>query len=60
MSERSPEQLRKKAREILAVAEQARDQESRCTLTRMAASYVKMARQLEELVLPRTGRWDMT
>ena len=60
MSEKSPEQLRRKAREILADAERARDPDSRGTLTRMAASYIQMARQIEELCLRGSGRWDMT
>ena len=60
MSEKSPEQLRRKAREILADAERARDPDSRGTLTRMAASYIQMARQIEELGLRGSGRWDMT
>jgi hypothetical protein len=59
VSRQSPEQLRRKAREILGAAEHALDLETRATLTRMAASYVQMARQLEDLVLPGTGRWDM-
>jgi hypothetical protein len=60
MSEQNPEQLRRKARDILADAERARDPDSRGTLTRMAASYIQMARQLEELGLRGSGRWDMT
>jgi hypothetical protein len=59
MNESSPDHLRKKAREILAAAEQARDAQSRATLARMAASYVQMARQIEDLAAPRAGRWDM-
>jgi hypothetical protein len=59
MSEQSPEQYRKKAREILADAERARDPDSRGTLTRMAASYIQMARQIEQLGLRTAGRWDM-
>jgi hypothetical protein len=60
MSQQSPEQLRRKAREILADAERARDPDSRGTLTRMAASYIQMARQIEQLGLRGSGRWDMT
>ena len=59
MSEQSPEQLRQKARDILADAERARDPDSRGTLTRMAASYIQMARQIEALGLRTAGRWDM-
>lgn len=58
MTDHDPEQLRQKASEILADAGRTRDPDSHGMLTRMAASYLRMARQLEEMARPRSGRWD--
>lgn len=60
MSNLNPEQLRSRAREIMAAAETMRDAENRATLLRMAASYIQMARQLEEMFSRRVGRWDLS
>ena len=60
MSNHNPEQLRRRAREILADAANVRDPESHAILVRLAASYSQMAQQVEELAAPRAGRWDVS
>jgi hypothetical protein len=59
MHGKSPEQMRSKAGEILAAVEHVGDPQSREILTRMAASYVRMARQMEDMASPGAGRWDI-
>lgn len=60
MSSLNPEQLRNRAKEILAAAESMKDPDNRATLVRMAASYIQMARQLEEVFSRQAGRWDLS
>ena len=59
MSNLNPDQLRSRAKEILAKAEAMKVPDNRATLARMAASYIQMARQLEEAFSQRAGRWDL-
>jgi hypothetical protein len=59
MRDLDPEEMRRRAKDLLAAADHARDAESRAALVRMAASYADMARQMEEIILPRAGRWDL-
>jgi len=59
MRDLDPEEMRRRAKDLLAAAELNKDGESRTALVRMAASYAEIARQMEEILLPRPGRWDM-
>ena len=59
MSNHDPEQLRRRAGEILADAAKVRDPESHAILVRLAASYTQMAQQIEEMTTPRAGRGNI-
>jgi hypothetical protein len=58
MRDLDPEEMRRRAKDLLAAADLAKDGESRAALVRMASSYAEIARQMEEVLLPRAGRWD--
>jgi hypothetical protein len=58
MSKHNSEELRRRAKEILADAGKVQDRESHAILVRLAASYIQMAQQVEEMAGPRLGRWD--
>ena len=58
MRDLDPEEMRRRAKDLLAAADLTKDADSRAALVRMASSYAEIARQMEEVLLPRSGRWD--